>query len=491
MKLSELLAHVPGVRCPAGADPEISAVVCDSRRCVPGALFVALAGHREDGAAYVSDALARGAAAVIAANPLELDVPQALAEDPRAALATAAAAFYSFPAKKLGVLGITGTSGKTTTAYLLRHLLRVCGKPCGMLGTVEYDLGAGELIPSPLTTPESVDFQQYLAQMRDNGADYCVTEVSSHALCQSRVGACPFAGAVFTNLSREHLDYHNTMEEYAQAKKRLFDVLDAHAVAVVNLDDPQGELMLRDCAGLRIGYGRSKNAQYRIGNVESAAGGTQIELHLGCGGSRKIFSPLVGEFNVYNAVAALALAAEIGLGLHAAAIALESFPGVPGRLEGIRAPNYQVFVDYAHKPDALTKVLQVLRPVTRGRLIAVFGCGGDRDRGKRSVMGKAACELADVVFVTSDNPRTEDPTVIIDEIMAGCAGYEKKVTREADRRKAIHLALKHAGEGDVVLIAGKGHEDYQIVGREKIHFDDREVVREYLGQKRGGAFSCA
>lgn len=485
MKLSMLIEGIAGIKLVAaksgGGNPDIQGLACDSRQCATGWLFIAVEGNKDDGAAYLADAVARGAVAVLTTKKLPTSLPQLLTGNVRLTMAQLAAAFYDMPSHKMGVLGITGTCGKTTVAYLLRHIFRACGKPCGMLGTVEYDLGA-ETIPSPLTTPQSVDFQKYLAQMVANGAVYCAAEASSHALHQKRVAACAFAGAVFTNLSHEHLDYHRTLDEYASAKKILFDGLGERAVAVVNVDDPRGIGMLADCAARKFRYGTGRNAEYRIGGIKNYIGKTEIVLHYG-GCQHVLISPLEGAYNVYNVIAAVALAAEIGLGLHDVAEVLPDFPGVPGRLEGFNLPSgCRVLVDYAHKPDALEKVLQAVRPLVKNKLYVVFGCGGDRDRGKRPVMGEIACALADEIVVTSDNPRTEDPQTIIDEIMVGCQGSQGKVQVESDRRAAIHSVLNRAKEGDIVLIAGKGHENYQIIGDTKTYFDDREVVKEFLSR---------
>lgn len=483
MKFSSLLAGVEGARISGANDPEIVSVCCDSRECAPGSLFVALSGAKEDGARFIAQAVERGAAGIVCGVSAEVaslnGCALAVVDDPRLALARLAAAINGHPARRLRMLGVTGTNGKTTTAYLLRHIINSCGGRCGMLGTIEYDT-VSERIAAPLTTPQSTDFQAALARMLAAGADSCVAELSSHALEQRRVLGSDFACAIFTNLTRDHLDYHKTVENYAAAKKLLFDGLREDAAALVNSADPYAAYMVSDCRARVLRYGAEERDDFRICRADYSATGTHIVLQH-AGEAITLNSPLVGSYNVFNVAGALAAAVACGLDRTSVVRALETFAGVPGRLEMLRSrAGFSVFVDYAHTPDALGKALTALRPLTKGRLIVVFGCGGDRDRGKRPLMGQAACALADVVYVTEDNPRTEDSAQIFEDIMSGC-GTDGKVRLVQLRQEAINQALGQAREGDIVLVAGKGHEDYQIVGGQKFHFSDREVVLAFAG----------
>ncbi len=490
MLLSRLARSIHGAVRRGEGDPQILQIAADSRKVEPGALFAALPGVKTDGADYIEAALARGARAVILpqARP-ELPVPQLICGNPRRALAEAANTFHGDPTRTLTLLGVTGTNGKTTVAFLLRHILRTLGTRTGLLGTVEYDTGGGAQ-PASLTTPGSVAFTRLLHAMVENGLTHAVVEVSSHALEQYRVWPHRFAGAVFTNLSRDHLDYHGDMDGYLRAKKILFDNLAHGSAAVVNGDDPLAEALVTGCVADVWRYAVEHEADIRACAVAYGLEGTKCVLEI-AGERYDMRSPLVGRFNLANVLASAGLCARLGLEIPAVLEAIRLFPGVPGRLERFGAPGgVTVFVDYAHTPDALAAVLAALRPLTRGMLHAVFGCGGDRDRGKRPLMAQAAEAHADRVILTSDNPRTEEPRQIIDDALAGFRRPEA-VQVLSDRREAVLAAVRGAGATDVVLVAGKGHEDYQIIGTERRHLDDRELVREACARADYGRQACA
>ncbi len=487
MRLRELAGEMHGVEVAGRGDPGILFLTSDSRAALPGALFAALPGCRGDGAAYISDAVKRGAVALLLSCIPDVDpgVPYLVAADARKALGEAADVFYEHPSRSLDLIGVTGTNGKTTTAYLLRHIFNFAGWRCGMLGTVEYDLG-DKLEPAPLTTPDVVRFTRSLAEMRDFGCRAAAVEVSSHALDQDRTWPHRFACGIFTNLTRDHLDYHGDMGRYLEAKRILFTCLDDKAIAVLNYRDPASVRLAEGCVARTYGYflagggareGNIPPDTLRAEIVESSLAGQAFQVN-GYGLERKFHTPLVGRHNVENCLGAARAAVGLGLGAATVAEALERFPGVPGRLERMESRSGAVaFVDYAHTDDALHSVLSVLRPLVKGKLVTVFGCGGDRDKGKRPLMAKAAEALSDLVIVTSDNPRTEEPADIISGIMAGFAD-RSKVRVDPDRAGAIRLAASLAGAGDAILVAGKGHENYQIIGTEKRHLDDRELVRE-------------
>jgi UDP-N-acetylmuramoyl-L-alanyl-D-glutamate--2,6-diaminopimelate ligase len=485
MQLAKILAALePGpVRVDGSRDVEVTALTHDSRQVVPGALFVAVPsvarGRLQDaagGAHYILEAVERGAAAVITSGDLE--VPRATmvrVEDPRLALADAAAVFYGHPSLQLQTAGVTGTNGKTTVAFLLKHLLDTAERPCGLIGTVRYVIGPREL-PAARTTPEVDDVQHLLREMRDVNCRAAVMEVSSHALEQNRVRQVEFDAAIFTNLTQDHLDYHETMEAYFAAKERLFTQLAAQprkrGTAVINVDDRYGRRLI-DEFGTRVNtitYGQTPKAMFRATDLRTDLHGTQYSLHAG-GKSFLVRLPLFGPFNVYNSLAALAAMKALGHDVRKSVAALKDAPQVPGRLEMVPGPkSFRVFVDYAHTPDALENVLRTLRALEPERLITVFGCGGDRDRAKRGPMGRAAEELSDWCVVTSDNPRREDPEAICGEIAAALRGHHHEVI--VDRRAAIRRAVTMAAPGDIVLIAGKGHEDYQEFADRKVPFED-------------------
>lgn len=522
MTLGELLRDT-GLRLAVGdASLPIRDLTDDSRQVTPGTLFVARSGATGDGAAFIRDAIAKGAAAIVAPAGLSIDTP------PGVAVATAerveqaltgrlAERFFGNPSSKLQLVGVTGTSGKTTTAFLVQHLLRQAGVPCGLIGTVTIDDGA-ERRPSDLTTPGGVEFSRLLARMVENGCRAAVAEVSSHALHQGRVAALNFAAGILTNLTGDHLDYHLTMDAYADAKAILFEMLPENGWAIVNADDLYAQRMVRDTkarimwTSLRDTTWSTADGGWRMadGNMRCRANvlaidarGTQTTFD-GPWGSVTVKLPLVGKHNVANTLQAVAVANAIASSGVSRVLrkALETVPQVPGRLERVPSTEFPVseaaaempavVVDYAHKADALENVLLALRPLTAsgggGRLICVFGCGGDRDRTKRPKMAAIACRLADRVWVTSDNPRTEDPQAIIDEVLAGVPSEARaKVQVEPDRAEAIRRCILSAGPNDTVLIAGKGHEDYQIIGTTKRHFDDREHAAAALSAWRPAA----
>ncbi len=462
---------------PAG----FSAFADDSREVEEGGLFCAVRGHEADGHEFVGDARSAGAAAAVVEHEVEAGgLPQVVVEDSRAAAAHLAALFVDDPARDLRVTGVTGTDGKTTTAWLLRHLLSSLG-PTASLGTLGVIRPGGERKPQDLTTPGPVRLAAALAGLRDSGADRVVMEVSSHALDQRRVDAVELAGLVLTNLSREHQDYHADMESYRAAKLRALELLAPDAVCAVNADEEAWEGIDLP-RGRAVTYGVGGDADVRAEEVRAVEGGTRWRL-VAPGGSAEVTLPLPGSFNVHNALGAAALATSEGMGPAAVADLLSGAPQVPGRMEVLHRGDVLVVRDYAHTPEALRRVLVELRP-ERGRLFLVFGCGGDRDRGKRPLMGRAAAEEADHAFVTTDNPRSEDPEEIARQVTEGMGPGDADVV--LDRREAIARALETAGPGDVVLLSGKGHEDYQDLGDGKVPFDEARIVAELVGRSDGG-----
>jgi UDP-N-acetylmuramoyl-L-alanyl-D-glutamate--2,6-diaminopimelate ligase len=467
MTLRELLGAGPD-------DVEITGLAYDNRAVAPGTLFFCVPGFTRDGHDFAPDAVARGAAALVVARPLGLGVPEVLVDDVRAAMARAAAAFHGDPTAELPVIGVTGTSGKTTTTFLIRHLLDALACPCGLLGTVT-SVVAGEERPMVRTTPEAIDLQGIFRAMLDGGDCACAMEVSSHALELRRVDGIHFAVAAFTNLSQDHLDFHPSMEAYFLAKRRLFEEFDV-GTAIVCVDDDWGR-RLADSRPDAVTVAVEGEADWSATGLRVTAAGTAFTVR-----GRELVLPLPGRFNVANALIALAAGSALGYPLDEMADALGSVGPVPGRVQAVdEGQGFAVLVDYSHKPGALENVLMAARDLAEGRVIAVFGAGGDRDRGKRPLMGEVAARLADVVIVTSDNPRSEDPEAIIDEILAGVPPGAGNVERRTDRRAAIERAVGAAEPGDVVVIAGKGHERGQeFAGGRKEPFDDVVVAREAL-----------
>jgi UDP-N-acetylmuramoyl-L-alanyl-D-glutamate--2,6-diaminopimelate ligase len=458
---------------PGAPEVEISGLAYSSQSVTPGALFFCVPGFRSDGHDFAPDAVERGAAALVTERRLDLGVPEVEVDDVRAAMGPAAARFYGDPTAELDVVGITGTNGKTTTAYLVRHLLEAGGRQTGLLGTVKRVVGGVEE-EVERTTPEAIDLQETFRRMLDGGDRAVAMEVSSHALELGRVAGIRFACRVFTNLTQDHLDFHETMEAYFAAKRRLFE---EPGLSVVNVDDEYGRRIAAEIDA--VTFGIERDADYRAREIESHVTGSRFTLETP-DGELRVESPLAGLFNVQNLVGAIAAVRSLGM----EQISLEGFGRVPGRFEAVdEGQDFGVLVDYAHTPDSLENVLRAAREVARGRLHVVFGAGGDRDRGKRPLMGDAARRLADRVLVTSDNPRSEQPEAIIDEVMEG-AGPEAE--REVDRRRAIARVIEDAEPGDVVVIAGKGHEQGQeFENGRKEPFDDVTVAREALRSRTG------
>ncbi len=469
MTLRELLGN-------GAPELEISGLAYSSQSVTPGTLFFCVPGFRSDGHDFAPDAVERGAAALVCQRSLHLGVPEIVVEDVRAAMGPAAARFYGDPTAELDVVGITGTNGKTTTAFLVRHLVEAAGRQCGLLGTVKRVVGGVEE-EVERTTPEAIDLQATFRRMLDGGDRACSMEVSSHALELGRAAGIHFACRVFTNLTQDHLDFHETMEAYFLSKRRLFDQA---GPAVVNVDDGYGRRLASevDCVTFAI----DREADYRARDVEFDLMGSRFRCQTP-EGELELVLPLPGLFNVQNALGAVAVARQLGIGAETIAAALGHFGRVPGRFEPVdEGQDFGVLVDYAHTPDSLENVLRAARELARGRVHVVFGAGGDRDRGKRPLMGDAARRLADRVLVTSDNPRSEPPEAIVDEIMEGAGpGAE----RESDRARAIAVAIRDAEAGDVVVIAGKGHEQGQeFENGRKEPFDDRKVAREALLRRK-------
>lgn len=491
MTVRDLLTNIVHDITGAGLDREVTSLTQDSRAVAPGVVFVAIRGTNSDGHDYLATAATNGAAALIVEDrdrvPSSYQGVIVHVRDARATFARLAERYYGYPARELFCVGVTGTNGKTTVTYMIEKIFNHAQRPTGVMGTIDHHL-QDKRWPSALTTPDALTLQKRLREFVDLGASAAAFEVSSHALEQKRADGLPFAVGIFTNFTRDHLDYHHTMEAYFAAKEKLVnECLGAHpttAVAVLNGDDPAIRRVRVRQGVTRWWYGTSADANLRFELLSQDLNGSRFHLTTPRGDAH-ILLPSPGVHNVYNATAAIGAALAAGIDLDIAANALARFHGAPGRLE--KVPNTRglhIFVDYAHTDDAVATVLGAIRRVqgeSSGRVITVFGCGGDRDRGKRPLMAKAACAGSDEVIVTSDNPRTENPDAILDDILKGVpATFTGQVRRERDRRAAIAMALQSAREGDVILIAGKGHEDYQILGTERVSFSDQNVVRELL-----------
>ncbi len=480
MKLKDLVAGCRGVVLKGPGDVTVAGMSHDSRTTEEGDLFFAVLGTVEDGRIYAAQALEKGAVAVVSESELDLPeaVPLVLVKDVRKAKGRLASFFFGHPSENIGCIGITGTNGKTTTSYMLRSILEQDGLSTGLIGTIQHLIGK-KPVRASTTTPDPIEIQRFLAQMVDENQDAAVLEVSSHALDQARVEAVGFRVGVFTNLSQEHLDYHGSMEEYRNAKSRLFSSLDSTARAVVNIDDPTGTFISSRCGCPVLTYGFSPEADFRGKLQRLDIDGFSMVLETP-EKEIEITSRLIGKHNVSNALAASAAASAFGVDLPAVKTGIEILAAVPGRVECVDVgQDFRVIVDYAHTDDALHSLLENIRPLTKGRLITLFGCGGDRDAFKRPRMAEAATTFSDLTIVTTDNPRSEDPQKIIDDILAGCRPDAERIV-EPDRRKAIEKAVGRARGGDIVVIAGKGHEDYQILNSGVVEFDDRQVVKEVL-----------
>ena len=494
--MSRLLEALPDKRVVGAPPPTVTGITADSRRVTAGDCFIAVPGFKQDARRFVPDAVGRGASLVVTEGaPLDVAVCQVLVPSTRVALARLADAYYGHPSAALTVVGVTGTNGKTTTSYLVEALLRAKGLSTGVIGTIQYVV-AGDVRTANQTTPEALELQAMLAEMRDRGVGGCAMEVSSHALALSRADGIEFDVAAFTNLTQDHLDFHGTFDEYRRAKRRLFELTarstKRERAAVVNADDPAGAAMVDGLDLPVFRFGLSPAATVRA--VEHTSGLDGIRMRVATPrGELAIASPLIGEHNVMNLLGAVAIGLALGVDNARIATALGGVATVPGRFEQVRAGQpFLVVVDYAHTPDALERVLATARKLTPGRLGVVFGCGGDRDRTKRPIMGEIAARAGDRIWVTSDNPRSERPDAIIDEIVVGvrrgvdgaeraAAGAERYAT-VPDRTAAIRAALAWARRGDTIVIAGKGHETYQIIGKDVLPFDDRAIARRILEQ---------
>ena len=478
-KLSELALLIPDSKI-VGEDIFVSGIEHDSRKVTTKNLFVCMEGAHVDGHNFIPQAVSKGAVAVLTTRknfiPPE-NISALIVPDMLNALAVIVPYFYDYPARKMRVIGVTGTNGKTTTTYLLREIFTCAGFKVGLIGTIQNLIGE-EIFPVRNTTPNVIDLQKFLSEMVKKNVQVVVMEVSSHALAENRVAGVEFDTAIFTNLTQDHLDFHGTMENYLRAKTKLFDMISRRGrkknkTAIINVDDAAGEEILKHCLCEKITYGLKNSADLRGTNLDIRADGMKMQCVM------DLNLQVTGIFNVYNVMAAIGAASAEKISPEIIKRALENFKSVPGRFERIfsDAP-FEVIVDYAHTPDGVKNVLETAAQIVKGKIISVFGCGGDRDHGKRPIMGKIAAELSDIVIVTSDNPRTENPEKILDEIEVGLG--KKNHERIADRRKAIFRAIELAEAGDIVLILGKGHETYQILNTGKIHFDDREVAREAI-----------
>ena len=481
MKLAQLLEHLDILDSTADPALEITGVSYDSRRTRPGELFVAIKGFESDGHRFIPKAMERGAAAVLCEDAPADGTPYVRVRDCRYALAIVSRDFFGNPAAGMKLIGFTGTSGKTSSTQILKHVLETQGARVGLIGTNGNMIG-DKLLHTEHTTPESRELHELFREMADAGCTHVVMEVSSHSLTLERVAGITFDVAVFTNLSQDHLDLHGTMEAYAAAKKKLFSQCRA---ACVNMDDKRGEYMAEGVACPVLRYSaKESGADLTAKDIRLTAEGVRFAAVYG-GQLALTKLRIPGMFSVYNALSVEAACLSLGMDLSDAAAGVSSAEGVKGRMESVPTDgDYSILIDYSHKPDALEKALRALRPVTRGRLIVLFGCGGDRDRGKRPIMGEIAAKNADLVIVTSDNPRTEDPMDIIREILPGTKKGPAACRMICDRVEAIRWAIDNARPGDVILLAGKGHEDYQVIGHEKHHMDEREIVADWLRQRK-------
>ena len=488
-KLSELALLIPDAKI-IGDDVQISGIEHDSRKVTAKNIFVCMEGAHVDGHNFISQAVNKGAVAILTArknftppeNISAIIVPDMLNE-----LAVIVPYFYDYPARAMRVIGVTGTNGKTTTTYLLREIFKSAGFKVGLIGTIQILIG-DKKFPNPNTTPNVIDLQHVFAEMRDKKIQVVVMEVSSHALAENRVAGVEFDTAIFTNLTQDHLDFHGTMENYLRAKAKLFDMVSRRGrkqnkTAVVNVDDAAAEKILKHCLCKKISYSVKNSSDLQAVEIQLGIRNLEFEIKSSSfiipNSSFQIALHITGFFNVYNVLAAIGAALAENIRPDVIKLALENFKSVPGRFERVFADvPFAVIVDYAHTPDGVKNVLETARQIVTGKIITVFGCGGDRDNKKRPIMGKLAAELSDVVIATSDNPRTEDPEKILDDIEAGIG--DKIHERIVDRRTAIFRAIELAAAGDVVLILGKGHENYQILNTGTIHFDDREVANEAI-----------
>lgn len=496
MKLSDLIKGIVIKRVTGNMDTDVSGVAYDSRQVTPGTLFVAVRGLKTDGHRYIKEAVSKGASALLIEeetngnNISSIPIPVLTVSDSRKAIARVAINYYGDPSRKLKLIGVTGTNGKTTTTYLIRAILEGAGHKTGLIGTVSYAYG-DKIFPAGHTTPEAMEFQGLLRDMADNQCRFVVTEVSSHALALKRVYGTGFSTAIFTNLTQDHLDFHADMEDYFQAKALLFSGLIPGDRAIINRDDPYGRRLTGMTKGPVYTYGIDRESDIHAKDIHLSMEGLEFDAMTPAGRIR-IKSGLVGIYNVYNILGAIGVGLSYDIPLEKIASGIASVSSIPGRFEKINSGmGFGVVVDYAHTEDALRLLLKAAAGFVERKIITLFGCGGDRDRGKRPLMGKAAIELSDYVIVTSDNPRTENPQRIMDEIEAGVREAMRASARRAsgyklilDRGAAIEEAIQMAKEGDLVVVAGKGHECYQIIGNKKLHFDDREEIQKAIAQRK-------
>ena len=487
-KLTEVFQGVEATLPASASGLEIRQVVCDSRKVQPGTLFFALHGAKADGNAFIQDAIKRGATAIASEEQAPSALPASVVwirvREARKALAVTAANFFGHPANALQLVAVTGTNGKTTTTSVIDAIVKASGAKTGLFGTIAYHTPRGDY-PAPNTTPESVDLQGFLAEIRDAGGTYAVLEASSHSLAMDRLWGCHFQAAVFTNLTREHMDYHKTFEDYFSAKKRLFEGTgtDVPEVAVLNTDDEFGK-RLAGLAKKMVTYGLERDADITTKKFQLTFDGLTFTAHTP-NGKVQVASPLVGKINVYNLLAAIGAAQALGLSNETIEIGIRNLESVSGRFQRIDlGQSYQVIVDYAHTDDALENLIRTARELNpKARIITLFGCGGEKDRTKRPVMGEVTGRLSDLTILSSDNPRSEDPLKIISDIIVGLQKTAGKYLIEPDREKAIGLAMDEARSGDIVLLAGKGHENYQILADRTLEFDDREMARRALRER--------
>ena len=488
MKLRSLLEALDRPMASGDCDVDITKITCDSRKAAPGALFAALVGVKSDGHDFIEKAISLGASAIVAqtAPPPDCETAWIHVPDARAALARLAARYYDEPSSNMLVAAVTGTNGKTTTAWMLHHLLNAAHLRCGLVGTIAWDVGGEDMIPATHTTPESLDLQELFSRMRNNGCRAISMEASSHALHQHRVDAIRIDAAIFTNLTQDHLDYHGTLEKYFEAKSRLFEIAASRPAGklIINLDDKFGRRLIeqyQNHPGLRT-YGFASGAHYRAADVRCELTGTNYELvHKERGLLVRL--PLVGMFNVHNSLGAIAAAHSLGCNFRESVTNIRQVPQVPGRMQRVSdRERFHVFVDYAHTPDGLVNALSSARALRPTRIVTVFGCGGDRDRTKRPLMARAAEEASDICILTSDNPRSEDPQAIMEDARKGFAKSSHVLI--ADRKEAIKQAILHARSGDLVLIAGKGHENYQEIKGVRHPFDDAKIAHGYLNMRK-------
>ena len=483
MKLKELLANLPVLDCTADPELEIGAVAYDSRKVTPGSLFVAISGFASDGNRFIPMALEKGAVAVVTAKKPQQDLPYILVESDRLALALLGCNWYGHPAKAMKLIGITGTNGKTSATLLLKHVLeKTVGAKVGLIGTMANMVG-DEVIPTERTTPESFELQGLFAKMRDSGCTHVVMEVSSHAIALDRVGGVRFDAAAFTNLTEDHLDFHKTMDHYCMTKAQLFKRC---AVGVINADDSYADRMLEAATCKVLTTSVCGKGTLNADNLELLSDGISFTAEMD-GAKVPVSLSIPGRFTVYNALTVLGIAVQLGIDLESAAAALKDAPGVKGRVEVVPTPgkDFTILIDYAHTPDGLENVLSSVRGFCKGRLIAVFGCGGDRDPIKRPIMGRIGTEIADIAIITSDNPRTEDPEAIIRDIVPGAQESGKSFEVVVDRKAAIRYAMDMARKDDIIVLAGKGHETYQEICGVKYHLDEREEVAAHLMEMKG------